>query len=146
MFSSRKRVFLSVACSSSIPRALSGMARTPLVFRGCSKWLIVSRQITVNDLPVGRSVDETVRLLQAFQFTVRFDSFVRGIALLIQYHRTSMERSAPSVGLKVVRQSRLTPRDLWTILLRRTRTSRCRTVRVARSEHAMTKLGIPSNH
>jgi len=27
------------------------------------------RQITVNDLPVGRSVDETLRLLQAFQFT-----------------------------------------------------------------------------
>ncbi|KAN0096972.1 Thioredoxin-like fold [Tylopilus felleus] len=29
----------------------------------------IIRQITVNDLPVGRSVDETVRLLQAFQFT-----------------------------------------------------------------------------
>ena len=30
------------------------------------------RQITVNDLPVGRSVDETLRLVKAFQFTVRF--------------------------------------------------------------------------
>jgi len=29
----------------------------------------VLRQITINDLPVGRSVDETVRLVQAFQFT-----------------------------------------------------------------------------
>jgi len=28
----------------------------------------VLRQITVNDLPVGRSVDETLRLVQAFQF------------------------------------------------------------------------------
>eukprot|EP01028_Stygiella_incarcerata_P012776 TRINITY_DN80443_c0_g1_i1.p2 TRINITY_DN80443_c0_g1~~TRINITY_DN80443_c0_g1_i1.p2 ORF type:complete len:196 (-),score=60.93 TRINITY_DN80443_c0_g1_i1:181-768(-) len=28
----------------------------------------VLRQITVNDLPVGRSVDETLRLLRAFQF------------------------------------------------------------------------------
>jgi len=28
----------------------------------------VLRQMTVNDLPVGRSVDETLRLLQAFQF------------------------------------------------------------------------------
>lgn len=28
------------------------------------------RQITVNDLPVGRNVDETLRLLQAFQYTV----------------------------------------------------------------------------
>jgi alkyl hydroperoxide reductase subunit AhpC len=28
----------------------------------------VLRQITVNDLPVGRSVDETLRLVKAFQF------------------------------------------------------------------------------
>ncbi|VEN47477.1 unnamed protein product [Callosobruchus maculatus] len=27
------------------------------------------RQVTMNDLPVGRSVDETLRLVQAFQFT-----------------------------------------------------------------------------
>jgi tryparedoxin peroxidase (2-Cys peroxiredoxin) len=27
------------------------------------------RQITINDLPVGRNVDETLRLLQAFQYT-----------------------------------------------------------------------------
>lgn len=27
------------------------------------------RQITINDLPVGRSVDEAMRLLKAFQFT-----------------------------------------------------------------------------
>jgi len=30
------------------------------------------RQIMMNDLPVGRSVDEALRLLQAFQFTVSF--------------------------------------------------------------------------
>ncbi|KIM63248.1 hypothetical protein SCLCIDRAFT_1214351 [Scleroderma citrinum Foug A] len=29
----------------------------------------IVRQITINDLPVGRSVDETLRLLKAFQFT-----------------------------------------------------------------------------
>jgi peroxiredoxin (alkyl hydroperoxide reductase subunit C) len=29
----------------------------------------VLRQKTVNDLPVGRSVDETLRLVQAFQYT-----------------------------------------------------------------------------
>jgi len=28
----------------------------------------IVRQITINDLPVGRSVDETIRLLKAFQF------------------------------------------------------------------------------
>jgi len=27
----------------------------------------IIRQITMNDLPVGRSVDETMRLVQAFQ-------------------------------------------------------------------------------
>lgn len=30
----------------------------------------VPRQITINDLPVGRSVEETIRLVKAFQFTV----------------------------------------------------------------------------
>uniref|UniRef100_A0A1L8E481 thioredoxin-dependent peroxiredoxin n=1 Tax=Nyssomyia neivai TaxID=330878 RepID=A0A1L8E481_9DIPT len=29
----------------------------------------ILRQVTVNDLPVGRSVDETLRLVQAFQYT-----------------------------------------------------------------------------
>eukprot|EP00275_Glaucocystis_incrassata_P002114 EC124791.1.p1 GENE.EC124791.1~~EC124791.1.p1 ORF type:complete len:218 (+),score=54.37 EC124791.1:67-654(+) len=29
----------------------------------------IIRQITINDLPVGRSVDEVLRLVQAFQFT-----------------------------------------------------------------------------
>nr|GAT57225.1 peroxiredoxins [Mycena chlorophos] len=32
----------------------------------------ILRQITVNDLPVGRSVDETVRLIKAFQFTDKY--------------------------------------------------------------------------
>lgn len=30
------------------------------------------RQITINDLPVGRSVDETIRLIKAFQFVSCF--------------------------------------------------------------------------
>ncbi|ODQ64157.1 thioredoxin-like protein [Nadsonia fulvescens var. elongata DSM 6958] len=30
------------------------------------------RQITINDLPVGRSVDETLRLIDAFQFTEKY--------------------------------------------------------------------------
>lgn len=28
----------------------------------------ILRQMTVNDLPIGRSVDETIRLIQALQF------------------------------------------------------------------------------
>ena len=41
----------------------------------------VLRQITMNDLPVGRSVDEALRLVQAFQFTVRsrFSSYSCGV-------------------------------------------------------------------
>lgn len=30
------------------------------------------RQITINDTPVGRSVDETLRLLDAFQFVEKY--------------------------------------------------------------------------
>ncbi|KAF2488814.1 thioredoxin-like protein [Lophium mytilinum] len=32
----------------------------------------IVRQITINDLPVGRSVDETLRLIDAFQFTEKY--------------------------------------------------------------------------
>ncbi|XP_066146638.1 peroxiredoxin-4 [Euwallacea fornicatus] len=32
----------------------------------------IVRQITMNDLPVGRSVDETLRLVQAFQYTDKY--------------------------------------------------------------------------
>nr|P0CV91.1 RecName: Full=Peroxiredoxin-4; AltName: Full=Thioredoxin-dependent peroxiredoxin 4 [Crotalus atrox] len=32
-------------------------------------FIIDDKQITMNDLPVGRSVDETLRLVQAFQYT-----------------------------------------------------------------------------
>ncbi|XP_071982824.1 peroxiredoxin-1 [Engystomops pustulosus] len=32
----------------------------------------ILRQITINDLPVGRSVDETIRLVQAFQHTDKY--------------------------------------------------------------------------
>lgn len=38
------------------------------------------RQMTINDLPVGRSVDETLRLVQAFQFT---DKHGEGINVII---------------------------------------------------------------
>ena len=42
----------------------------------------IVRQITMNDLPVGRSVDETIRLVQAFQYAdvlyeIKIKSFTR---------------------------------------------------------------------
>ena len=45
-----------------------------ILYFGCRGLFIIDdkgnlRQITINDLPVGRSVDETLRLVQAFQFT-----------------------------------------------------------------------------
>jgi alkyl hydroperoxide reductase subunit AhpC len=42
----------------------------------------VLRQITMNDLPVGRSVDEALRLVQAFQFTVGGLSLIYGADVL----------------------------------------------------------------
>lgn len=33
-------------------------------------------QITINDLPVGRSVDETLRLIDAFQFTEKVSHII----------------------------------------------------------------------
>jgi peroxiredoxin (alkyl hydroperoxide reductase subunit C) len=47
---------------------------TPLLSRIYCLLGDLYRQITVNDLPVGRSVDETLRLIKAFQFTVRHPS------------------------------------------------------------------------
>jgi peroxiredoxin (alkyl hydroperoxide reductase subunit C) len=37
----------------------------------------IVRQITINDLPVGRSVDETLRLVDAFQFTEKVGRLFR---------------------------------------------------------------------
>jgi alkyl hydroperoxide reductase subunit AhpC len=51
------------------------------------------RQMTVNDLPVGRSVDETLRLIKAFQFAVCF--LYAGSVFLIQ-DAGQIWRSLPS--------------------------------------------------
>lgn len=44
---------------------------------------LIYRQITVNDLPVGRSVEETIRLIKAFQFTVSF--LTRSLQINVSY-------------------------------------------------------------
>ena len=56
-----------------------------VVFCRCRSLFIIDdkgrlRQITINDFPVGRSVDETLRLVQAFQFTD-----AHGEGMLIKY-------------------------------------------------------------
>ncbi|PIO13570.1 hypothetical protein AB205_0202710 [Aquarana catesbeiana] len=51
----------------------------------------ILRQITINDLPVGRSVDETLRLVQAFQHTDKYgegELSDRCINRLLLYNRT----------------------------------------------------------
>lgn len=40
------------------------------------------RQVTINDLPVGRSVEETLRLIQAFQFVEKHGEGIIEICLL----------------------------------------------------------------
>ena len=49
--------------------------------------LQTSRQITVNDLPVGRSVEETIRLIKAFQFSVRPLPMAFHVFMLSDYSR-----------------------------------------------------------
>jgi alkyl hydroperoxide reductase subunit AhpC len=73
----------AITVSSSKTRAsrfvasVSNLSVLPVSVLTCVICLVVIdpkgtlRQITVNDLPVGRSVDETIRLVKAFQFTVR---------------------------------------------------------------------------
>jgi len=57
---------LSIARSYGVLKEDEGISfRGLFIIDGAGK----IRQITVNDLPVGRSVDETIRLLQAFAFT-----------------------------------------------------------------------------
>jgi peroxiredoxin len=75
------------------------------------------RQITVNDLPVGRSVDETLRLIKAFQFTVRSDLTSFFIFQLIIYCaiRINTARSAPPTGTRAPRPSRPTRSGNWNI-------------------------------
>jgi hypothetical protein len=70
----------------------------------------ILRQITVNDLPVGRSVEETVRLIQAFQFTVRYSFLVQLFfySTLFHFHRTLTVKYALRIGLKALRPSRPT--------------------------------------
>ncbi|MBN3314298.1 PRDX1 protein, partial [Atractosteus spatula] len=66
----------------------------------------ILRQITINDLPVGRSVDETLRLVQAFQFTDKHGegktsppSYLHDLSLL------TMESSTIANFLKVPEKS-----------------------------------------
>ncbi|KAM4021834.1 peroxiredoxin-1, partial [Anomaloglossus baeobatrachus] len=59
-------------------RCLVSLLLTSLLFSSWSRGLFIVddkgilRQITINDLPVGRSVDETLRLVQAFQHTDKY--------------------------------------------------------------------------
>lgn len=57
--------------SMEVSRSYGVLREDGVAFRGL--FIIddkqVLRQMTVNDLPVGRDVDETLRLVQAFQFT-----------------------------------------------------------------------------
>ena len=87
--------------------------------------LEMCRQITVNDLPVGRSVEETICLIKAFQFAVRpapflvsvlcyqtTSSFSQSLSTLIHYayplpfhlYRTNMGKSVLQTGTRVRRR------------------------------------------
>ena len=63
----RTQVSRSVVSSSSTLRASSGASIASFTLFASTDF--PSSQINVNDLPVGRSVEEAVRLVKAFQFT-----------------------------------------------------------------------------
>ena len=55
----------------------------------------ILRQITMNDLPVCRSVDETLRLVQAFQYTDKHGEVCpAGLETWIRYDYTRSKRKA----------------------------------------------------
>ena len=66
----------------------------------------VLRQITVNDLPVGRSVDETIRLIKAFQFVVRPSLLSLPLSAMYAHgaRRRSTARCAPRTGRRAARR------------------------------------------
>ncbi|KAG7227230.1 hypothetical protein INR49_013890 [Caranx melampygus] len=66
----------------------------------------ILRQITINDLPVGRSVEETLRLVQAFQFT---DKHGEG-KLMQAFCNEACYTFALPAGNQEVTQSNLTSR------------------------------------
>ena len=77
----------------------------------------ILRQITINDLPVGRSVDETLRLVQAFQFT---DKHGEGKPVCLVTGQWS-DRVGKMVGTKSTRQEKgyyvsLRNCSLWIIM------------------------------
>ena len=72
------------------------------------------RQITVNDLPVGRSVDETIRLIKAFQFTVCFFWLIFFSYLIHRaFLRIKMARFALQTGWKAPKPSKPTRKPPW---------------------------------
>jgi hypothetical protein len=67
----------------------------------------ILRQITINDLPVGRSVDETLRLVQAFQYTDKHGEGMGVVVGLSDNHNMDCRRIAsPSFPMRAHRKTR----------------------------------------
>ncbi|GLD69795.1 peroxiredoxin-1-like protein [Lates japonicus] len=66
----------TMVCHKDVWCIVSSRADRPLPMNRGGLFVIddkgILRQITINDLPVGRSVDETLRLVQAFQHTDKY--------------------------------------------------------------------------
>ena len=83
----------------------------------------ILRQITMNDLPVGRSVDEALRLVQAFQFTVSLAFNKSGGFFLVECiltggNRMNMGKSVRRIGRRVRKPFvRILPISWSTLLL-----------------------------
>jgi len=134
------------AVSSSLTPRVSLGKETPTFISGTRLLTYFARQITINDLPVGRSVDETLRLLKAFQFAVRHQPFsccpLDTCSMCI---RIPMARFARWAGPKVVRPSSLILRVPWPTSRPSTTISVCRTA-LRGSELVRIKTDNPCVH
>ena len=85
-----------------------------------------NRQMSINDLPVGRSVDETLRLIKAFQFVEKHGEVkVKATSLssdcnILNGYKLLSSRYAQLTGPQTRQQSSRTPRALWSTLTKST--------------------------
>ena len=72
------------------------------------------RQITVNNLPVGRSVNKTLRLLQALQFTDEHGEVRRWIRIAVLFCSIPIHSQDERLRLTAIKYKKPKPYEWWT--------------------------------
>ena len=106
----------------------------------------VLRQITMNDLPVGRSVDETLRLLQAFQYTDKHgEGNTNENVFFLHLFQTVLSLSLSSLFLQFVQQVGIQDRILSFQILKKNSNILAKTMKTRRTDHLLTSSS-PTQH